>query len=82
MMTEIDASPSVRAIPMTASMLAWLLGHISNLSFGSLMVRTSEWRAKAADNGKIFVAKLGQAIFDEMQTGYLWQRLHCEQDGR
>lgn len=58
-----------------------LLGHIASLSFGPL-VRTSEWRDKAADNGKIFVAKWGQAIFDEMQTGHLWQRLHREQDGR
>jgi hypothetical protein len=56
-----------------------LLGHIASLSFGPL-VTTPEWLAKAADNGKIFVAKWGQALFDEMQTGHLWQRLHREQE--
>jgi hypothetical protein len=58
-----------------------LLGHISSLSFGPL-VRTSAWLAKAADNGKIFVAKWGQDLFDEMQTGQLWRRLHRDQGDR
>lgn len=56
-----------------------LVGHVSFLSFGPLM-KSSAWTAKAADNAKLFIDKWGREIFDEMQTGQLWIRLHKEQD--
>jgi hypothetical protein len=55
-----------------------LIGHISFLSFGPLM-QSAEWLTRTADNAKLFIDKWGRAIFDEMQTGQLWIRLHREQ---
>lgn len=55
-----------------------LVGHVSFLSFGPLM-KSSVWSAGAADNAKLFIDKWGREIFDEMQTGQLWIRLHEEQ---
>lgn len=34
-----------------------------------------EWREKS-DNREVFIKKWGQGIWDEMQTGRLWTRLH------
>lgn len=56
-----------------------LVGHISFLSFGPL-VQTATWLTNAADNAKLFIDKWGRAVFDEMQTGQLWIRLHREQE--
>lgn len=55
-----------------------LVGHISALSFGPLL-KSKDWLDKAADNATIFISKWGREMFDEMQTGKLWVRLHREQ---
>lgn len=48
-----------------------LIGHIEGLSFGHKNIPSN-----TADNAKIFKKKWGDVIFDEMQTGQLWIRLH------
>ena len=50
-----------------------LIGHIEGLSFLHPKVKN------IISNDKIFVQKWGQNLFDEMQTGQLWLRLHKEQ---
>jgi hypothetical protein len=55
-----------------------LIGHIASLSFKPLR-ETPEWLARASDNRKVFIDKWGQVVFDEMQTGEIWKRLHREQ---
>lgn len=61
-----------------------LVGHIAGLSFklahGANGERREAWRIPG-DNAQIFIAKYGRALFDEMQTGDLWTRLHREQLG-
>lgn len=54
-----------------------LLGHVGGLTFGTV-VYTEAWQRKASDNAAVFVNKWGQGLFDEMQTGQLWIRLHRE----
>ena len=55
-----------------------LVGHVSALTFGPL-VTTEVWRSRASHNDRVFIDKWGQTVFDEMQTGKLWLRLHQEQ---
>jgi hypothetical protein len=50
-----------------------LMGHAEGLSFGAAGTLLP------ADNEKVFIAKWGQAIFDELRSGQLWIRLHQEQ---
>src|SRR4029077_180655 len=52
-----------------------LIGHIEGFTFfAPKMVMTD-----ATDNAQVFIAKWGRPMFDEMQTGELWRRLHREQ---
>lgn len=55
-----------------------LVGHVGGLTFGTV-VYTEEWQRKASDNAQLFINKWGRPLFDEMQTGRLWIRLHREQ---
>lgn len=57
-----------------------LVGHIGGLSFSHKRKGPPAeiWRT-IANNEQVFIAKHGQAIFDEMQTGQLWLRLHRDQ---
>jgi hypothetical protein len=52
-----------------------LMGHIEGLSFGLAGPR------ERASNENVFVAKWGQDLFDELNSGRLWARLHEEQKG-
>lgn len=51
-----------------------LIGHIEGLSFYA-----PKRVLDPVDNAQLFIAKWGRSLFDEMQTGALWQRLHREQ---
>ena len=51
-----------------------LIGHIEGLSFFQPNILKM-----LTNNDKIFVQKWGKDLFDEMQTGQLWIRLHKEQ---
>jgi hypothetical protein len=53
-----------------------LIGHIEGLSFYA-----PQHVLNPIDNAQLFIAKWGRPLFDEMQTGALWQRLHSEQLG-
>lgn len=55
-----------------------LVGHIASLSFKPLAA-TAEWLARASNNRRVFIDKWGQRVFDEMQTGEIWPRLHRAQ---
>lgn len=59
-----------------------LVGHLGSSGMGPTfgpLVHTEAWRNGASDNARVFINKWGQALFDEMQTGKLWIRLHREQ---
>ncbi len=51
-----------------------LIGHVEGLSFFNKNIIN-----KRGYNDNIFINKWGRDIFDEMQTGHLWIRLHEEQ---
>jgi len=51
-----------------------LLGHVSGLTFFNPEVAN-----KLGDNHERFIAKWGRALWDELQTGHVWTRLHREQ---
>ncbi len=57
-----------------------LVGHVGGLTFGTAAYLEA-WRSKASDNAQVFISKWGRALFDEMETGQLWIRLHREQVG-
>lgn len=50
------------------------MGHVATMSFGLAGALAP------TDNEKVFVAKWGRALFDELITGKLWLRLHAEQE--
>jgi hypothetical protein len=50
-----------------------LVGHIAGFTFFGPAVLSS-----LGLNDRIFIDKWGQAVWDEMQTGSLWTRLHRE----
>ena len=52
-----------------------LIGHVQGLSFCHKNIST-----KRSCNDNVFINKWGRALFDEMQTGDLWTRLHNEQN--
>jgi len=54
-----------------------LVAHAQGLTFSLPAVQR---RPPAISNADVFVAKWGRPIFDEMQTGQLWPRLHREQE--
>lgn len=51
-----------------------LIGHVEGLSFFHKNIFN-----KRSINDSVFINKWGRAVFDEMQTGQLWIRLHEEQ---
>ena len=51
-----------------------LLGHITGLTFFNPEVAN-----KLGDNHERFIAKWGRPLWDELQTGGVWTRLHREQ---
>jgi GT2 family glycosyltransferase len=51
-----------------------LIGHIQGLSFCSLNIKI-----RIMNNDNIFIEKWGRGIWEEMQNGSLWIRLHIEQ---
>jgi len=52
-----------------------LIGHIEGFTFfAPKLVMTDP-----TDNAQVFIAKWGRAMFDEMESGELWRRLHREQ---
>jgi hypothetical protein len=50
-----------------------LIGHVQGLSFCSPNIKT-----RIMNNDNIFIEKWGRGIWDEMQNGSLWVRLHNE----
>ncbi len=52
-----------------------LIGHVEGFTFFSPKMKIID----STDNAQVFIAKWGRAMFDEMQTGELWRRLHREQ---
>jgi GT2 family glycosyltransferase len=54
-----------------------LIGHVEGLTFFN-----PKYTQAPVDNAQVFIKKWGREMFDEMQTGTLWVRLHKEQDER
>lgn len=54
-----------------------LVGHIAGFTINVNMPVTAD--RPRADNTQLFIAKWGREMFDEMQTGQLWKKLHREQ---
>lgn len=52
-----------------------LIGHVEGFTFFAPKMKLID----PTDNAQVFIAKWGRPLFDEMQTGELWRRLHREQ---
>lgn len=50
-----------------------LVGHIESLSFGAAGPMAP------ADNAQVFISKWGRELFNELDSGQMWERLHREQ---
>lgn len=55
-----------------------LVGHIQGMTFFNPALPRNE-RVSAEVNAQAFITKWGRGVFDEMQSGALWRRLHEEQ---
>lgn len=56
-----------------------LVGHVGGFTFFSPGTPREAQAGFGIDNARIFIEKWGRPLFDEMETGKLWRRLHREQ---
>lgn len=56
-----------------------LVGHVGGFTFFASDTPQEKQAGFGTDNARLFIEKWGRPMFDEMQTGQLWRRLHREQ---